>query len=164
LGKRDLLPCRAWMPGDSVLMGARRRRGPAVRAWEAVLMDRRMRALAALVGAAALLWCGRVARRHSTRPAWLVKRCDQPDAPACPTCSDRPEPSEELEPLLAVAGRAGLDRTDGLRLARATLVTFRVVPATGRADPLPRRIASRRAPPRGVVGAPNLGSARNPHR
>jgi hypothetical protein len=87
-------------------------------------MDRRMRVLAAMVGAAALLWCGRWARLHSTRPAWLVKCCDRPDARACPTCSDRPERSEELEPLLAVAGRAGLDRADGLRLARATLVTF----------------------------------------
>jgi uncharacterized protein (DUF2267 family) len=36
----------------------------------------------------------------------------------------RHDVAEELEPLLAVAGRAGLDRVDGLRLARAALVTF----------------------------------------
>jgi uncharacterized protein (DUF2267 family) len=90
---------------------------------EAVAMDRRMRVMAAMAGAAALLG-GRWMRLRSTRPARLVHCCDHSGARACATCSDRPERSEQLEPLLAVAGRAGLDRARGLRLARATLVTF----------------------------------------
>jgi uncharacterized protein (DUF2267 family) len=91
---------------------------------EAVAMDRRMRALAVMMGAAAMVWCGRWARLHATRQAWLVHPWGRPDVRAGGTCSELPERSEELEPLLAVAGRAGLDRADGLRLARAALVTF----------------------------------------
>jgi uncharacterized protein (DUF2267 family) len=63
---------------------------------EAGTMARKFHLLAAMRGAS-----GR-ARRHSSKP----------------------ERSEELEPLLAAASRAGLDLADGLRLARTTLVTF----------------------------------------
>jgi uncharacterized protein (DUF2267 family) len=87
-------------------------------------MARRLHLLAAMTGAAALLWCGRRARRHSTRQAWLARPYDASDARVDAICSVRPEQSEELEPLLAVASRAGLDLADGLRLARTTLVTF----------------------------------------
>jgi uncharacterized protein (DUF2267 family) len=87
-------------------------------------MDRRMRVMAAVGAAAVLLWCGRRARLCSTWPARLARHCGRPCAPACRTGSDRPGWSEDLEPLLAVASRAGLDRDGGLRLARATLVTF----------------------------------------
>jgi uncharacterized protein (DUF2267 family) len=57
-------------------------------------------------------------------PAGVAREMSRPFGRARPACSDGPERSEELEPLLAVAGRAGFDQADGLRLARVTLVTF----------------------------------------
>jgi uncharacterized protein (DUF2267 family) len=103
---------------------ARQTAGAWARRVEAVAMVRRMRALAVMMGAAALVWCGRWARLHATRQAWLGRPCGPSDVRAGVACSELPERSEELEPLLAVASRAGLDRADGLRLARATVVSF----------------------------------------